>query len=354
MSKRKKAYLDIPTYFNDKFIDFIQNINEGKDTIYKIKHVYGSISGLFSARESERLPDVTPGNIPSHIRQLKEVGVEFFYTFNASCLGSLEHFKIKKIIHIINDLNNLNIQNFIIAHPLLIELIRERIKNANFKMSVICEIDDIRRFNHFINKRKIGIINLSTSINRDFQILEKMSKRRKNIILLSNEACLFMCPYRASHYTIESHREKTHFPYSDYPLDKCYELLTDDEILRSRFILPEWLPIYEKYAKFFKISGRTFPVEFIKKVTTCYATGKSPKNILELFPIVVSSVSNEQTGVREKRILEISEREKMKFLSHFRLLGHLCKVKCPCGHCNSYKKNIKKLKVRTDDFQHRR
>jgi len=350
VSKKEKIYLDIPTYFNIDFINFIQNTNEREDVAYKIKHVYGSISGLFSARESERLPNITSGNLTSHINELKEIGVDFFYAFNTSCLGSLEYNSVKKIIDIIDELNKLNVRNFIIAHPLLIELIREQIKDAKFKISVISEIDDIRRFKHFINKRKVSMVNLSTSINRDFQFLERISKKRSNIVLLCNEACLFMCPYRASHYTIESHREKTHFPYSDYPLDKCYELLTDDEILRARFILPEWLSIYKEYAKFFKISGRTFPVDFIKKVTTCYATGKSPKNILELFPIVVSSVSNEQIGVREERTLELSGREKTKFLSHFRLFGHQCKIKCPCGHCNSYKKNVKRIKVRNDDF----
>jgi len=330
----KDVYLDIPTYFDKDFINFIQKVNEDKLTIYGIKHVYGSDSGSFSARETERLPIVK--NLQEHIKELSEINVDFFYTLNASCLGSLKENDVIDIETFINKLYNIGVKNFIISHPYLIRIINKINKLIKIKISTIMEINDIQRINYYFKKAEI--ITLSTSANRNFRLLENIKNR--NVEIMINECCLYMCPFRASHYSIESHRENSENTFDNYPLDECYSLLNKNEIIMSRYVLPEWIEDYSKFSKYFKISGRTFPRKFIENATLYYSRGISPENVLDLFPIVTGSIKNEQTGKIEKRHLSFNKEEIKEIISYFKIFGHFCNTRCPCGFCEKYSKNV--------------
>ncbi|MFW9881576.1 MAG: U32 family peptidase [Candidatus Thorarchaeota archaeon] len=345
----REVYLDIPTYFNKETINFIKEIDQSKwFNIIRIpvKHVYGSLSGILSARETKRLCKVEPYMLESHIKELKKINVDFFYAFNTSCLGSLSMNKMMEIKNTIKTLSDIGVKNFIVAHPFLIEVLREQIPDCKIKASVILEIDNSVQLKYFLEK--VDIVNLSTRVNRDFTFLKMFKKYRKKIELLCNEVCLYMCPFRASHYTIESHRHKNREYCSDYPVNLCYEKMTEVEIIRSRFILPEWINYYSRFASFFKISGRTFSQSFIHNVANHYSSGNSPKNILDLFPIVTGSIRNEQNKITDNRVLEIPEHEKTLFLTYFKLYGNKCQYLCPCGRCNSYTKYFERGKHKND------
>ncbi len=331
--------LDIPTYFNKDTIDFIKRINS--EALYDekkipISHVYGSLSGLFSARESERLAKVTEDDLEEHIKKLKAYNVDFYYALNTSCLGSLNMNDMLRIKSLLKKVQDIGVKNFIIAHPFLIDVVKTQIPDSKIKASVILEIDDIRRFKYFADK--VDIINISTKVNRDFKLLEKLKDSKAKVEVLCNETCLFMCPFRSSHYTIESHRHEKKDNVTDYPLDLCYSMMNDLEIIKSRFILPEWIPEYKHYVKYFKISGRTFPQEFIFSTTESYSKNVSPENILDLFPIVTGSIRNEQSGIVEKRTLNIRDMEKKRFINYFIHSGSECRYKCPCDFCSQFLK----------------
>lgn len=331
--------LDIPTYFNDDFLNFIKKVNNSGGI--EIKHVYGSVSGSFSARESRRLSQISKTEFEKHIEKLKDNNVNFFYALNTSCLGELTIHDAVSVKMRIKEYINLGVENFIIAHPFLIKEIREMIPNGKIKASVILEIDNIKTFEYYL--KNVDIINISTRMNRNFRFLDSIKKYKNKLELLCNEVCLFNCPFRQSHYTIESHRGLDNKAYiTKYPLQNCYSMMTNEELIMSRFILPEWLIQYSEYVDIFKISGRTFPEEFIKHVTKHYSKLKSPQNILELFPIVTGSIENEQSNKFEKRKLEMTDLEKLKFIDFFKFNGQNCDYNCPCGFCKSYTKNFER------------
>jgi len=330
--------LDIPTYFNQESIDLIKKLNAKaayKTDRIPISHVYGSTSGFCSARETQRLSKVFDEDLLKHLDQLEKLNVDFFYALNTSCLGSLNTRDMLRLRKEITNLKSWGIKNFIIAHPFMIKLVKSEIPDARIKISVIMEIDDIKRFKFWLKEAEI--INISTSANRNFILLDALKKYKNKLEFLCNEVCLWMCPYRASHYTIESHRHKIGEQYlNDYPTDLCYNLMTDVELLKSRFILPEWISKYEDYGTRFKISGRTFPQEFISKTTEAYSRRTSPENLLDLFPIVVGSIINEQNGKRENRKFKMTPTQKEEFIHWFMTFGGMCKYSCPCPFCEKY------------------
>ena len=332
--------LDIPTYFNEESIKLIKRLNA--KSVYKperipVSHVYGSITGFCSARETSRLAQIFEDDFDKHLEELEKLNVDFFYALNASCLGSLNERDMLRLRKEVDILKRRGVKNFIVAHPFMLKLIRLAIPDAKIKASVIMEIDNIKTVRYWI--KEADIINISTRVNRNFVMLEALKKYRDKIEFLCNEVCLWQCPFRASHYTIESHRYKKDENYlNDYPVDLCYYMMTDIELLRSRFILPEWIEYYEQFGKYFKISGRTFPQEFISNTTEWYSRRKSPENILELFPIVVGSIINEQNGERDLRKLNMTQKEKTEFLNYFKSFGFKCDYSCPCPFCGNYEK----------------
>ena len=336
--------LDIPTYFNQGTIDLIKRVNGKawyKEERLSISHVYGSISGFASARETSRLSNLFEEEFDKHFEELKKLNVDFYYAMNASCIGSLNMREMLRMRKEITNLKNREIKNFIVVHPFVLKLIRSEIPDAKIKVSVIMEIDNIQTFNYWA--KEADVINVSTRINRDFEMLRMFRKFSHKIEFLCNEVCLWQCPFRASHYNIESHRYKVNEDYmNDYPVDLCYEMMTDVELLKSRFILPEWITYYEDFGDYFKISGRSFPQEFIRKATEAYAKRKSPENILELFPIVTGSIINEQNGQRDQRKLIMTDEEKFDFLRKFYTTGNKCVYECPCPHCSNFVKCFKR------------
>ena len=240
--------LDIPTKFDQNSIDFIKRINAKavlNSERMPISHVYGSMSGLYSARETTRLGDLFRQDFINHLDELEKINVDFFYALNASCLGSLDTKELLKLRKVIEDIKNMGVKNFIVAHPLMLDLVRSIIPKAKIKASVILEIDDFKRFRFFMDKA--DIINISTKVNRNFTFLKSLSKYKEKVEFLCNEVCIYMCPYRDSHYTIESHRYKKEENYpNEYPVDLCYEMMTNIELLRARFILPEWIKYYKQ------------------------------------------------------------------------------------------------------------
>lgn len=343
MTKKKETKLgiDIPTYFNNKTLNLIKEINRNAyydSNILPITSVYGSITGLYSARETKRLKNVQIYNFKNHLKFLKKIDVDFYYAMNASCLGSLSLNKMLDLKNTLKILTNYGVENYIVAHPFLIELIREQNPKARIKASVIMEIDNVIQLDYFL--KNTDVVNISTKVNRDFKFLEKIGKHKEKIEILCNETCLFMCPFRASHYNIESHRHKNDTYSSDYPVDLCYEKMTSEELVKSRFVLPEWIKHYEKYALTFKISGRSFPEDFIYNTARYYSNRTSPDNILDLFPIVTGSISNEQHGIIDSRKFSLTAVQKENFISFFKSYGHECPYVCPCPFCKSYVKNF--------------
>lgn len=137
-----------------------------------------------------------------------------------------------------------------------------------------------------------GKIILDRSLNRQLDRLEKTVRQVRTffpkikIELLANEGCLDFCPYKLSHdaYIGLSNYLETDCTYQLNRQLGCMRLIDEQpsQILRSPFIRPEDVSLYQDYADTIKICGRTLGSGFLQRVIYAYVQEKYDGNLLDL------------------------------------------------------------------------
>lgn len=87
-------YLKIGCIFSQEFLDFVQEINNRRNTV-KIYEVYGSTAenDFLTARSLYRLPTYDREHFEKYIMDIRDLGLQFNYTMNASYIGTLKEMK---------------------------------------------------------------------------------------------------------------------------------------------------------------------------------------------------------------------------------------------------------------------
>jgi hypothetical protein len=138
-----------------------------------------------------------------------------------------------------------------------------------------------------------GRILLDRSYNRDLSGLERLSGRIRTawpemrVGLLANEGCLPFCPFSGAH---ESHIALSHLScgsersaVTNRDLGCSRYFLRDPaHILRSPFIRPEDVELYEPHADVIKLCGRTRGANVMRRIVEAYLARSFQGNLLEL------------------------------------------------------------------------
>lgn len=215
---------------------------------------------------------------------------------NASCLGgyhlTFEGYKVFEWYF--GELNKADIDGITVAEPYLIELLKEF--PVETVVSCVAHVDSPQRA-EFFEDLGADTITVDTNINRDFQTLEAILRAVNcDIRILVNEACLYKCPFRYSHFNLFSHittprssflnaRNQPLNTFGDYYFDKCISIRMrqPSEIIRSPWIRPEDMKEYEEIGiEKFKIAGRANTVNWIINCMTAYSQRSFKGNLLEL------------------------------------------------------------------------
>ncbi len=168
----------------------------------------------------------------------------------------------------------------------------EAIPSVNCMLDTYDRIASMVDFISSTRFRLPGTLILDRSLNRRLDALTEVTARcRKSLPavkleLLSNEGCLYHCPYKLTHDCHISlvnmgHPLDTHHINNDLG---CMRTLRRDPslLLKSPFIRPEDVGAYEPYVDVLKLCGRTLGAPFLMRVVDAYLHGKHSGNLLDL------------------------------------------------------------------------
>lgn len=215
-----------------------------------------------------------------------EIGI----VLNPSCMGGqhLTSQGYNMFRWYFGKLNDIGVDAVTVAEPYLVEMLTKEFPDVNVVVSVISHVDSPERA-RFYEELGADSITLDTNINRDFEILENI----KDVVgcelrLLVNEACLYKCPFRYSHFNLFSHMtglgNKPNI-FSDYYYEKCmsFRVRQPELIIRSPWIRPEDTRVYESLGiDCFKMSGRANTVHWITECIKAYYNRSYDGNLMEL------------------------------------------------------------------------
>ena len=230
-------------------------------------------------------------------RLAHSLGVRYVLLINAICYGTelfKQHFK-KKIEEFFKYCTEIAVDAIIIANPYLILLavdFRNKHKTKwEIFVSSLAEVirpEEAKRFDDM----GVDRILLHQIANRDFKTLKKIIQVVNcDLELYANTGSLYRCPFRYAHRAFISHlstipQEELEQPENaNWYKGKCITMRQKNplEIIMAPTIRPEDLHFYEKLGiKYFKISGRSMPTEWMVDVLDAYVKRDYSGNIADL------------------------------------------------------------------------
>jgi len=337
-------YLTTGTLFNNGLLDFIADMNSESKRV-KVKEVYGSLLNdpIGTARESSRLPRVSVKGLIDHIEYAKEsCNLDVVYALNSPAFLPTES-NIKGVLTFLNLIKNCGVEKFIVSAPIIVELMEEHFPGLKVILSTILRVNSVRTYKLLAERyENIDRVVLDLMENRNFLLIKSLLSSGCDLELIVNEVCVQGCPWRNHHYIMQG----TNTKYKDYPYNNCWAVQKKDfiaEILKARFICPEDLEVYRKTGvKWFKITGRTMPLEFQKRVIKAYVNEKHDGNLLDLFPIVPGRLEDEGEGYD----YYIDSSKLAGFLEYFQDNGHFCNSACGvyCSYCDIFANKLRGVK----------
>jgi hypothetical protein len=342
--------LNAGNLWTDPYLDKVIELNAAHDDV-KVTSLFGSISGLTpTARSSDRIPFLDEGRVRDYITRAQNNGIAIRYTLNQSCLGSMQDFKklwdskLKKTLY---DFHAMGVREWTITSALLVETIKEMFPNDFIEVSTIAElatVEDAQRWKYL----GADSANVSTSINRDFQMLSAINEVLP-ITVLANEACLYRCPYRRDCYNFSSHDSVRGDQYFDYyPFRWCNNTRMENPVewVKARMVAPQWMPLYEEHTGInrFKIAFRTHPesvaIPILEKYMSLYFGG----NWCELWP-TIAQLGNTDEPVKQTYI-SLKVMDESRFIQKWLVHPEDCaSVRCgiDCVRCyDTYEKAARK------------
>jgi len=320
----------VPTNWDPTLLDALRGL--------PISDVYGSLSQtpVGSGRPKLLLPEVDRARAREHVASARAQGIKFNYLLNAPCMGNREFNKAfhGELLEHLQWIDSLEVDAVTVSMPYLLRLIKRQFPRLRVKVSVIAQVDSVPKARAY---QDLGAdeINVDYMCNRDFRTLEALRRSLScELTLLCNDVCLFQCPYRQYHYNATGHSTQPDGsgkgPYFDFSMVSCTieKLRNPKQLIRSRWIRPEDLPVYEQLSfDKFKLSGRQMPTAWIVRLVNAYVAQSYSGNLGDL----LSGSIPEPSG---RVHYHIDNRQLDGFLDHFK--NRDCSVEChQCNYCET-------------------
>lgn len=258
-----------------------------------VESVYGKLSQdiVGGGRASYLLKDTNELNISDYIRRVHEKGIEFFYLLNASCCGNHEFTRSwqREFNQFVEQLCDFGVDGVVVTIPYLVQIIKRRFPQLKISTSTFCMIDSIERAKYY---EDMGVDDITVDLmqNRNFEFLEKLVNSVDcGITLYANHSCLFNCPFFIYHSNLGSHGSQMKHETNGFIIDFCYHSCTRykyssvDEIIRSRWIRPEDVGIYEAIGiNKLKLSARERSTAWLLNTLNAYKNRRYDGNLLDI------------------------------------------------------------------------
>ncbi|KKQ80611.1 MAG: Peptidase, U32 superfamily [Parcubacteria group bacterium GW2011_GWC2_38_7] len=270
----------LATNFDPKLLSEVDRLNK-KYLESRVFEVYGAlpISLTGSGRSAIGLPAVSTTDLEEHIRLAHQYSLKFNYLMNSSSVGDLNNaVYCKQLDEFLNYLINIQVDSITLADEMLIKYVKEKFPELPVHVSLITGVDAVEKAKMF-SDLGVELITLNQhTINRDLKTIKAIVKAVDcRVMLYANISCLQNCPMRDAHYKWLSSQSNSSTINSDQSVDKfilqCENKYFEDptELLRSPFIRPEALKIYENVgANYFKLSDRRESTESLVEIAEAY------------------------------------------------------------------------------------
>ncbi len=358
--------LAVPCRFEFDLLERLNDINRKYESIHE---VFGSIpsSVVGHGRATagiEYFGKVDMHHVKEFTKRAHAMGIEVNYLLNAQCLGNVEYTEEGRIeiMKYLESIYHANVDSVTIAIPFLADLVKREFPGLKVVVSVISEPNNPHRIALW---KKLGVdrINIDYDSNRDFKRLRSISNNAKiDLELLTNDGCLFCCPFQKYHRVLSAHGSKTGTArrnYIDYCLLKCTIEKTDNpaELIRGPWIRPEDTKFYEENfgIKFFKISGRYQPADWIVNVAKAYSKRSYDGNFMDLLSLTFPTLAAHRVIVPVLKEGQIVATPPKIFIDNKRLSGffdHIVKIggcgddsQCElCRYCEKTAQEVVEIK----------
>lgn len=279
--------LVVATNFDDALVEKIKN--------YPVKYMFGSHTRTIigHGRAAFVLPKVDDERFKQHLDVIHSYNIKFLYTMNTATVNGKEYDEkfLNSVRKEVERLINLGVDGFIVALPLFVKMIKKEHPDVEVSISSFSRIYNIREVEGYVNLGADTII-MHEDDNRNFELLESVAKYAKkhnaDVELITNNSCLWGCPYRRTHDIISSVTSSEDGPkgvWFEYPILFCATDVRNDiaNIIRMRWIRPEDLHYYEEIGiDRFKIAGRNKKTDWLVRVVKAYAERKYEGNLLDI------------------------------------------------------------------------
>jgi collagenase-like PrtC family protease len=329
----------VPADFKTETVDAYQELNH-KYSDAVVGETYGCISlgtHYSSGRNARSIPGVDPKGLESYINYCRERGIDFNYTFNASCLGNSEftHEGLAKLTRQLSTLWSIGVRHLTISLPQMMTIVKESGFDFTVKVSTICQINSAYKAIYYKN---LGIdrIVIDEDITRDFRRIRQVVEAfGEGVEMIVNSACDHNCPYKMFHYNHESHYSFGEQDIRFFFTVGCKGQKTSDwkHILKLNWTRPEDQHFYEEVGiKRFKLQGRQ-AVAFGDPVRTveAYMSRSFDGNLFDLLELF------DQRRAGDTFLPVMDNRSLDGFLDPFVADPNHCTGDCAsCGYCEAF------------------
>lgn len=228
------------------------------------------------------------------LRKIKDMGKTLTLLLNANCYGEDgASIKLKeRVLGLTERLRGeLGIDYVTTASPFVADVLKEKYgSDIHIKASVNMRIGTISAMKQL--SRSFDSFYVRKEVNRDFEKLAELSewcsKNGKKLHMLANSGCLTDCAFQTFHDNLIAHQK----PDGDYGLDvgypaPCHKYLSSldgmdgiTEFMRSNWVRPEEIHLYDKYFDEVKLATRMHSRP--RMVIAAYARGRFSGNLLDL------------------------------------------------------------------------
>jgi collagenase-like PrtC family protease len=313
---------------------------------FPVHELYGSLPETLvgGGRPSFLIRNIPFDILEKHISAVHKNGWRFNYLLNSSCTANLKSDAVlkNKLLRFLDTLQDLSIDSITVATPFLISFIKHHFPNITCKASIFLMIDSTEKARQ-IEAFGADTIKIFISKNRDFRFLYELRKAVNcELTLLVNQGCLYACPYTHYHGNINAHASTTDSSVTGPMVMNCLikctlqKLRNPAELLRSRWIRPEDIAIYENYGyELFKIAGREMSTERILRTVKAYADRTCSGNLLD----IINGVTVLE-GLPSKMVVPDLKSPVLRNDMLEGFIDHFTAGKCPgecssCSYCNS-------------------
>ena len=362
-----KNYYKVGCNFDPELINVVKELNEKYKNHGRIVELFGSDRDTeeVTARPGWRLPKISKEYFADYVKKLNDIGVKFNFTMNSIIpYGSkVEMVKHKKDIQdLVKWLESIGVYRLTIANPEILIMVRE-VSNIEVEMSCITHIDTVTQMKYYHetfgvnkfccsilkNRNKEFLIRAQDYCSRNGCILEIMCQEMCGVAGIDNQGSHYAthCVFRDSCYICHAcNRTKEESMLdNNYPMSYCMSARssTPEAWLRMRWIRPEDQKIYREKTgiNYWKVSGRTGTLEYMKFVLEAYMSESYDGNLLGLWK-PLSSIYDGKTELKSKTDIDIPNKKLDGFINKW-MDGNGCECEnheCgySCRYCEQFAK----------------